>query len=122
MCLYGLEYLRALRDRVAVRVHNFEVKSQLSRGRLRRSRLLKLVIVVFGYERNEKSQLFHMQAPPSRARPFAFCLLASYGDYSSPGSRNSTLVTTWIAPAGATQLNPRTFAMPRIVVRPNPAQ
>jgi hypothetical protein len=36
--------------------------------------------------------------PPSCALPFSFCLLASYGEYSSSGGRNTALVTSWITP------------------------
>src|SRR5580692_2360549 len=63
--LYGLEDLRALRDGVAVGVHNLELDSQRPRGRLCRSSLFGLEIVIFGDQRDEKSQFFHVASPPS---------------------------------------------------------
>jgi hypothetical protein len=79
--LDGFEYLSALRNGVAVGVHNLEIDFQFARSCVRYCGLLDLEVVVFGDWRNEKSQFFHMLAPPSCARPFAFCLSASYGDY-----------------------------------------
>ena len=74
ICLYGLQDLRALRDGVAVGVHNLHVDSRIPRCRLCRSCLLGLEIVFFGNQRNEKSQLFHVAAPPKLRPTVHFCL------------------------------------------------
>src|SRR6266481_1611915 len=57
--LNGLQNLRALRNRVVLRVENLEVGSETPRSILRRGGLLQLVIVLAGGQRNEEAKLLH---------------------------------------------------------------
>src|SRR6266403_140331 len=57
--LNGFQNLRALRNRVVVRVENLEIDAQTPRSFLRRGGLLQLVIVVAGGQRNEEAKLLH---------------------------------------------------------------
>src|SRR5258708_5458571 len=57
--LDGPQNLRALIDGVVVRVKNLRRDAQLARGLLRRLRLLNLIVVVVGSQRNKNSYLRH---------------------------------------------------------------
>ena len=54
-----LQQLLALCDRVIVRVNDFYIDAELSRGFLGRCRLFQLVVVIVGGERNYKTKFFH---------------------------------------------------------------
>src|SRR5690242_16016990 len=60
--LNSFQELRALRDGVVVRVNHLELDAELAGSRFGRLRLLDLIIVVVGRERNEKAQFFHSGA------------------------------------------------------------
>jgi len=61
-----------------------------------------------------------VEAPPSCALPFSFCLFASYVGYSCSGLANNLLVTTWIARAReAPSRTDEALRTTRIVVSPD---
>src|SRR5690348_6639568 len=62
--LNGFQKLGALGDGVVVRVNHLELDAEFAGSGFGRLRLLDLVIVVVGCERNEKTQFFHSDTRP----------------------------------------------------------
>src|SRR5215467_12458100 len=63
--LDSLQELRALSNGIVVGVNDLEFDAKLAGSSLGRLRLLDLVIVVVGRERNEKTQFLHFETRPA---------------------------------------------------------